>query len=95
LNAGTWFLIASYVIGVVCALAGVIVALRAGVRVKKHANAIIPRALVARLELTAVDASRLQGCITLIEALVPRAKAALDESALALRELRRALSFER
>jgi hypothetical protein len=87
-----WFLVACVLVAALCMGVGAVRAFVAVQRVKKHAQAIVPDTLVAKA-LDAKDAAaRLQGNLTLIEALIPRLVAAIDTSILALREIRSAFS---
>jgi hypothetical protein len=90
-----WFLVACIVAALICIAVGAVGAMRALQRVKKHAQAIIPQPLIAKANAAKDAAERLQGTLTLIEALIPRAGAALETSFLALREIRSAFAFRR
>ena len=90
-----WFLGACIVVALICMAVGIVRVLAAMRRVKQHAQAIVPEPLVAKAMAGQDAAERLQGTVMLIEALIPRAGAAIDTSVLALRELRSAFAFRR
>lgn len=95
MNAGAWLLVAAWTVALICIVAGAVTALRAAAELKAHARAIVPELLIVKAAAAQDAAERLQGALAQIELLVPRATTALDRSALALRELRGALSLRR
>lgn len=95
MSAGAWVMIGGWAAGLICAVVGILRALRAAARLKKHAKASVPQALVAKALAAGDAAERLADTLAQIESVVPRTTAALDRSALALRELRGAFSLRR
>lgn len=95
MSAGAWVTIGGWAAGLICAVVGTVRALRAAARLKKHAKASVPQALIAKAIAAQEAAERVADTLPLIESLVQQMTAALDRSALALRELRGAFSLRR
>jgi hypothetical protein len=73
-----WIPVSGALAALVLILIATVVVIVAALRTKRHAEALVPVALIAKFEKAQGDVGRIEGAIILAEALVIRAHEALD-----------------
>ncbi|MGB6986883.1 MAG: hypothetical protein WBD74_12985 [Candidatus Aquilonibacter sp.] len=83
-----WVMYAGILAGIVLTLAAIVVAVPAVVRTQRHAQAIVPSALIAKFQTAQDDFERVQRVTILLEALAVRAREAIARLTAAAEVLR-------
>jgi hypothetical protein len=83
-----WVMYGGIIVGVILMIAAVIVVIPPILRTKKHAEAIVPAALVAKFQKAQDDIDRVQRASALIEELVTRSRDAVTRIRAAVEVLR-------
>ncbi len=73
-----WIPVSGAIAALVLILIATVVVLSAAIRTKRHADTLVPAALVARFEKAQGDAGRIDGALILAEALLIRAQEAIE-----------------
>jgi hypothetical protein len=92
---GQYFVWVCAVAALGLAIAGVVTAVSAGTATKKRAEGLVPAELIAKVDLAAANAARMQIRLADIEGTLPRITAALSSISASLRDLKAAFSLRR